>query len=553
MSQQKQATYRPPAVSIVLAGCSSMTAVYSARYTQLPPELTALLSLFLYVAAIFFVIRASSDWMKASHVKRRIRAMKDLTRRHGSARLADADDIESAGLFAKEGIFLGSFGEGRKARDIRYDQDCSVNIVSPPGGSKSLAIAVNTLITDLGHSRIVNDVSGELYCLTHEHLRKHHNVHVITPWPEELSKRLGTKIEDSGWNLFYDFEPNQPSHAVRSYVQSKVELILPRKGQNASDEKSNFFRLRGRELLEFLCLYLIWKECSPTLPAMRSLLMEGTDSLQSRLNEACQSDVFGGALRETANSLLSTMVSSPEQFSGYLGVAENALSIYDVGSHMGIHCAKSFDPRKLKDDGRPTTVFVIYPVEKTRTHQPALNATFSSLIEAVIADSRPKRVTAILDEVAACGKLDLCSWLNIGRKSGLRVLALWQDLLGGQAVAVYGQSEMKQIIAAAEITAAFNVTSQETLELLSKMTGTVALESASLTDRSRWNDPLSETTLSRSHQNRPLMHPDEIRRMASDEMLIFKGNSPVIKAKKVPFYERPAFKRLCGDNPYYAG
>ncbi|MEP3480561.1 MAG: type IV secretory system conjugative DNA transfer family protein [Fuerstiella sp.] len=552
--KERKPSYRPPIVSFAFAVCfgaAGAGALDLGRWFR--SETIEWIRLALFVLAIKFLVRSFHDLAKLSHERHRSRTMKDLTRRHGSARLADADDIESAGLFAKEGIFLGSFGEGRKTRDIRYDQDCSVNIVSPPGGSKSLAIAVNTLITDLGHSRIVNDVSGELYCLTHEHLRKHQNVHVITPWPEELSKRLGTKIEDSGWNLFYDFEPDQPSHTVRSYIQSKVQIVLPREQREKTDKNSLFFELRGRDLIEFLCFYLIWKECSPTLPAMRSLLMEGYQSLQSRLNEATSSDAFGGTLQEAANSLYSTMVSASDQFGGYLGVAENALSIYDVGSNFNAHCGKSFDPRTLKDDDRRTTVFVIYPVERARTHQPALNATFSTLIEAVIADSRPKRVTAILDEVAACGRLDLTSWLNTGRKSGLRILALWQDLLGGQAEAVYGKSEMKQIIAAAEITAAFNVTSQETLELLSKMTGTVALESASLTDRSRWNDPLSETTLSRSHQNRPLMHPDEIRRMASDEMLIFKGNSPVIKAKKVPFYERPAFKRLCGDNPYFAG
>ena len=157
-----------------------------------------------------------------------------------------------------------------------------------------------------------------------------------------------------------------------------------------------------------------------------------------------------------------------------------------------------------------------------------------------------------MDEVAACGRLDLVNYLATGRKHGLSILSLWQDLLGGQAEAIYGRAEMKQIIAAAHVTAAFNTTSQDTAEVLSKMSGTVALESGSMTDRSQWNEVLPQGSFNRSHQNRPLLYPDEIRRMAADQMLIFAGNAPVTQATKVPYYTRPEIARLCcGRNPYY--
>ncbi len=554
MNTDFRTNFRPPIISFVMAaGLFIAGLVFSNHPKFRPSEWSGVLLIALTFGAARAVVKGFDDYSKSKNLKKKRQTLEAAKKLHGGARFAEEKDIEAAGLFNPEGVFLGTLPTSRKrTRDLRYGGDCSVNIVSPPGGSKSLAIAVTTLLTELNHSRIVCDPSGELYSLTHSFLEQQkHIVKTICAWPDETSARLGLKIVDSGFDLFYDYDPKMKPVKVRSYIQRKVQLILPRKSSEKSDEKSNFFRLRGLDLLVFLAFYLVWKKTKPSLPLMRSLLMEGLPALRERLVEASSSDAFGGSLRELANSLLGTMNESSEQFSGYLGVAENALTIYGAGDEMGIHTAKSFDPRTLKDD-RSTTLFVIYPRDYARSHQQSLNLTFSTLFEAVAADPRHKTVTAIMDEIAACGYLgNLLPALNEYRKYGLRLVCFWQDLLGGQAEAIYSRSGMQQIVSAAPVLAAFNVNNYETLELLSKMSGTVAQETASVNVQSRWNTTLPDAAMSHGHQNRPLLYPDDIRRLPQDEMLIFTGNTPVIKAKKVPYYTRPEFKQKCGHNPYF--
>lgn len=554
MRPRENESFRPPAVSFAMASVTAAAALMTVRHPILGfSELSGLVCLGLSVGAIKLVIRAFDDQAKLRRAAQKQQIVSNAMKSQGQARFADEHDVEQAGLFAEEGVFLGALPCERKCtRDLRYNGDCSVNVVGPPGSLKSLGVAVPTLLTDLGHSRIVCDPSGELFALTHKFLGQHHNVEVICPWPEEAAVRTGGTIKDAGFDVFYDYDPEAAPHTMKGYVQRKLELVLPRKPSFQSDEKSEFFRQGGLELLLFPPLYLIWRDTKPTLPRIRSLLREGAGSLTERLKEASASDAFGGSLREVANSLLGTLTVAGETFAGFQGVADQALSLYDAGSEMGIHCAKSFDPRTLKNDGRPTTVFLIWPRDRARTHQAALNTTISALFEAVAQDPRKARVTAVVDEIASCGRLaNLLPALNEYRKYGLRVVSLWQDLLGGQAESIYGQAGMKQIVAAAPVLAAFNVNSHETLELLSKMTGTVARLTATLSERGGWNDPLPQSNVSQGHQNRPLLNPDEIRQLPDDQALIFTGNTPVIQATKVPYFTRPEFNQLCGLNPYY--
>ncbi|APZ95854.1 type IV secretory system conjugative DNA transfer family protein [Fuerstiella marisgermanici] len=554
--QSKPRAPRPWPVSAVEAGGWAYAAQYLHSLVQAGTEWAIPGSLLAAGLAAKNIIRGFDDRSKFKEENRKRGRLKETARKQADARFATSGEIALANLFAPQGIFLGTYRTKRgKLRDLRYDGDCSVNVCGFPGSQKSLSIALPTILLDIGHSRIVNDPSGELYALSRDWLiRRGHIVKVISPWASEVQSMLGIPVEDAGFDFFADFDPEAAPSSIRSQIMRRSELLIPGKPQGVADERSKFFRDHGRILLECLTLIIAATGKKPTLPMLRRLLMEGLAAMEQRFDAATRSDAFGGVLAELAASLLGTMQQAPEQFAGYFGVAQAATTIFDHFGEMGEHAAgKTFDPYTLKDE-QPTTAFVIYPNEKSRTHSAGVNLTLSHIFETVASDPRRKRVTAIIDEAASCGFLvNYLSALNEYRKYGLRILSLWQDLLGGQTESIYSRSGTKQIIAAGEVLVVCGAREPDTLDMLSKATGQVALEDLSLTDRSRLSDAVPDQTMGQSSKTRPLMYADEIRRIPFDQALILASNLRPIIASKTPYWTRPDWRHMVGHNPYYKG
>ncbi|MEZ6063739.1 MAG: hypothetical protein R3C19_25600 [Planctomycetaceae bacterium] len=104
----------------------------------------------------------------------------------------------------------------------------------------------------------------------------------ICPWASKHRSDWGVPIVDAGFDLFWDFDPQAPASSIRGFMQRKMELLIPGKPPTAMDEKSLFFRNRGRDLTEFFPLYAASHGRKPTLAMMRSMLMEGRAALEER-------------------------------------------------------------------------------------------------------------------------------------------------------------------------------------------------------------------------------------------------------------------------------
>ncbi|MEZ6063738.1 MAG: hypothetical protein R3C19_25595 [Planctomycetaceae bacterium] len=159
---KRSQSFRPPILSAAMAAGLGYLAYYLhglGRQTGVEWALPA--CLIVGLIAVRTAIRGLDDQGKIHDERAKHHGFKESAKRHGDAGLQPPQEIPRRRMFAKKGIFLGSQRVGRfRHRDLRYDGDCCVNVCGPPGCMKSMCIAVPTLLTDLGHSRIVNDPSG---------------------------------------------------------------------------------------------------------------------------------------------------------------------------------------------------------------------------------------------------------------------------------------------------------------------------------------------------------------------------------------------------------
>jgi type IV secretory pathway TraG/TraD family ATPase VirD4 len=218
---------------------------------------------------------------------------------------------------------------------------------------------------------------------------------------------------------------------------------------------------------------------------------------------------------------------------------------------MGKHVSEStFDPRSLKDPNQKIAVFIIYTLDKMETYAASIAMTLTYLFDTLAADERLGQVTAVIDECGALNMPKLADSLNFYRKAGLRCLMIWQDL-AGQTEKTYGKATMKQIMAGSKLKIGMGLQEPETLEMFSKLCGTQTATGMTLNDRSVASDALPTLNDGLNHHSVPLMRPEQIRTMSSDEILIVAGNLPAMKLQKVRYWQRPGWLKIAGPSPFH--
>jgi type IV secretion system protein VirD4 len=144
----------------------------------------------------------------------------------------------------------------------------------------------------------------------------------------------------------------------------------------------------------------------------------------------------------------------------------------------------------------------------------------------------------VLDEFPVLGRLDFFGRaMAYLRGYGIRVLLSIQSL--AQLYDIWGQHQ--SITANCSLQVAFAPADVETAELLSRMTGTMTVN---VYKRSLSGGPAAVTprraTISHQEIARPLLTSEEVRRLASDEELVFVAGHPPIRARRRPYFLDPA-------------
>ncbi|MBK3661068.1 conjugal transfer protein TraG [Bradyrhizobium diazoefficiens] len=444
---------------------------------------------------------------------------------YGSARWAEAKEIEQAGLLAPDGVVLGRF----ERTYLRHDGPEHVLCFAPTRSGKGVGLVIPSLLTWPG-SAIVHDIKGENWQLTAGFRARHGRVLLFDP----------TNPKSSAYNPL--LEVRRGEWEVRD-VQNIADILVDPEG---SLEKRNHWEKTSHALLVGAILHVLYAEQDKTLAGVAAFLSDPKRPIEStlaammrtaHLGEAGVHPVVASAARELLNK-------SGNERSGVLSTAMSFLGLYrdPVVAEVTRRC--DWRITDIVGGERATTLYLVVPPSDINRTKPLirliLNQIGRRLTEDLQAKAGRRRLLLMLDEFPALGRLDFFeSALAFMAGYGIKSFLIAQSL--NQIEKAYGPNN--SILDNCHVRVSFATNDERTAKRVSDALGT-ATEMKAMKNYagSRLAPWLGHLMVSRSETARPLLTPGEMMQLPpSDEIVMMSGLHP-IRAKKARYYEDGRFQ-----------
>lgn len=518
------------------------------------------LTIGLFAALIGFSISVA---LMRGLVNRSLRkAMENQGDLHGSAKFATSDDIETAALLSgRDGLVIGGWmkDENTLVPLISCDDGHSV-LFAPPGAGKTSGPAASTLLTNRTSSFIVLDFKGELHKLTSGYRKAiGHNVFCFAPSQPNTSRYnlFGEMIRLGTWYDVQDVEqivtefcqepddsPND-KHWDDIAKDLDIGIVL----HEAYKAKLEGRTVTGRDIAgafdnaDFLAYLkdMTTFEHDPT--AQYGWTMRGKPQ---KTHPRVRSAALAMLARAETNEYDSCLSNARKRFTIYLNpLVINATSQCD------------FTIDDLVNGDQPATLYIVVPIGEIRRLRQLLRITitllFARLTETQRIDSPNKHLLMLLlDEVAQLEQMDVLKRaIPLIRGFRVKVLLVCQSVK--QLYDVYGPYQ--SLIEACTSLISYTPSDNDTARLLSDLTGvrTVEYQAVSFSG-GRYDVAMKGLTTHTQHDARPLLTPDEVRRLrtpikrgdivvAPGDMLIFVSGIPPILGRQWLYFLDPLLKQ----------
>ncbi len=439
----------------------------------------------------------------------------------GDAHFASAWEAKKAGFFDKEGIIVGKF-YGSPIVSGGFEH---VLTFAPAGSGKTTAIAIPNLLT-WRESCVVNDPKFELFNITSGYRK--------TAFQNDVFLWAPTKINTHRYNPLQFISTNK--HKRIGEIQLIAHTIIP----NGQGEP--IWYQSARELFLALILYLIDSDEVATLPNVYVIskrhrfnewftdLVENTTHLDPEFYRNASS--YLNTAEKTRASILKT-------FTGYLEMFANPVINAAVSD-------SDFDLRELRK--KKITIYIGFSENEKEMISPLLTIFWQQLISFMTQDmptpkTEPYAVLCLMEEFSILGRLvNLKSSLKILRGYRVRVLIIIQYL--AQVLEHYSKAEA-EAFKNIKTKVVFALDSLEDAEYVSKLLG---MRTKRVTQRSQ-SVGSNNSSSSHSHhlQAVPLMRPEEIQRLKSNDAIVIRTGHAPVKAKQYRWYRSSDLKKLpCG-------
>jgi type IV secretion system protein VirD4 len=388
----------------------------------------------------------------------------------GDARTATEDELKDAAARGRtgKGILFGHYynsDEDRAPNPIEYKGERHVLVFGPNGSGKAVRFLLPNLLRGLDdQSVIVIDPKGQAAAVTARHRRDlGHNVVILNPF-----NVLG--MESVGFNPLATLDSKSPN--FYDDASAIGEALIEIKGNDPHWSES------AQGLLVAL---IMWEKKEngdkATLGNVRKLLTEAR-RLEIVIDEAGQRrerDTAG--LRVTAAKMVAdghdVIASLAARFVATTREIESIKSSADTQTRwmlsepMRADLEKDgIDFRTLKE--KPTTVYVVLPAERLRTHSVWLRLVIVTALRSLYRTGG-KRTWMLIDEMAALGHLaPLEDAFGLVRGYRVQIAAILQDL--GQLKQLY-KERWETFIANAGVVFGFAPNDLTTAEWMSKRSG----------------------------------------------------------------------------------
>lgn len=479
------------------------------------------------LGAVVSVFRA-----RLQHLKRKL--SEKASGVFGRAAFATADECEENGLFDPKGLYLGLLD----GRPLFYRGKAHLLTCAPARQGKGIGFVIPNLLHYLG-SVIVTDPKGELAAVTARHRREvfGQDVVVFNPWglhglPQHRINPLEILIRMAGDPALW--------RGLADEVRAIVMQLLP----EPEDTRNRFFRDGARSIMFFVLLYLalyVPKCC--TLPELSRII--GNPKRLGRVVEAMRrEEAMGGYLADLADDLAQQMEDNPDLFGDFRAGAVQQLSIFEPSGYLAD--AVSASDVSLADlKAGNVTLYLVFPPERVASHGAALGLIVQQAITAVSRAPERGEVLFLLDEFANLGKLSgLAESLTALPGLGVRVWMVVQEL--AEITRLYGPNTAQTVRSQSEVQQYFAVNTDERAQALSKELGQKTVKTRNFNLGRAQTDDIGESL---SEAGQPLMRPEEIRALASDQqLLLVKGMKPIL-ANRMPFWFAAPWGEWAAPNP----
>ena len=466
--------------------------------------------------AAFVVAVAMSVW--------RAREVKKVTT-YGSARWAEAREINCAGLLHPDGVLLGRW----RGAYLRHHGPEHVLCFAPTRSGKGVGLVVPTLLTWPG-SAIVHDIKGENWGLTAGWRARFGRVLLFDP----------TNTQSTAYNPL--LEVRRGEWEVRD-VQNIADVLVDPEG---ALEKRNHWEKTSHSLLVGTILHVLYAEADKTLAGVANFLSDPKRPIETTLRAMMTTPHLGtkGVHPVVASAARELLNKSENERSGVLSTAMSFLGLYRDPVVATVTRRCDWRIRDLVEAERPMTLYLVVPPSDISRTKPLvrliLNQIGRRLTEELDSKRRRHRLLLMLDEFPALGRLDFFeSALAFMAGYGLKSFLIAQSL--NQIEKAYGQNN--SILDNCHVRVSFATNDERTAKRVSDALG-MATELRAMKNYagSRLSPWLGHLMISRQETARPLMTPGEVMQLPPDDELVLVSGCAPIRAKKARYYEDPELK-----------
>ncbi|WP_343685372.1 type IV secretory system conjugative DNA transfer family protein [Asticcacaulis sp.] len=434
---------------------------------------------------------------------------------HGSARFAEKREI-AAVLKVSDGLLIGR--DMHSGKLIRYGGPAHLLTLAPTRSGKGVGTVIPNLLVQF-RSVVCVDPKGENARITARARSAFGPVYILDPFGV-------TGMPSASFNPLAALDPDSPDIAEDAALLADA-LVCDAPG-TAGEAHWNE---EAKALITGIILYIATEEFGHrrSLATLREYLTLDVPEFIALLSLMQETDACHGLIRRAANRHRSK---ADREAAGVLSSAQRHTHFLDSPRMTEVMNASDFAFGDLKHS--VATVYLVLPPDRLDTYARWLRLLVTqSLTELVRARQRlPSPVLYLLDEFASLGYLSFVERaMGLMAGYGVQLWPILQDI--HQLRALYGQ-RAGTFLSNAGVLQVFGVNDYETSRLVSDLLGQ---ETVSFEARNR-NLDSDKTGLSYSehHTGRPLLTPDEVRRMHPDTQLLFLNGQRPIVATRLRYY-----------------
>ena len=411
----------------------------------------------------------------------------------------------------------------------------NILVIGGSGSGKSASFAIPNALQMLG-SYCFTDPKGEIYDRTAGLFKKHgYKIYVIN---------LADPKYSDGYNPL--------AHIRNNMDVDIITKIISEKDNKGNSKSSDPFWDQTSEALLKACIYYIMfnrpKE-EHSLASCAALVRYGAENEGEDLMEIFKALEFDNPARRQFDNI---RLGSEKTFSNILVSLAAKLSAFDSQDIAALTACNSLEFEDLAKE--KSVVFFITP-ESHGTYDFLMNIFFSQMFQRLYefgdqnGGALPIPMFLILDEFANIGRIpNFERILSTCRSKKLHISIILQSL--DQIEEIYDE-KMAQIIMANCSTQLFlGSNEQKTLETYSKLLGEKTISHDSVSTNTDKENSTTGHGYSDQIMARALMTPDELRRLDTDDCLIFVQAMKPIKARKYWYFPKKK-PGVGGPHPLY--